>query len=263
MCAVLESHVDVSNVFDTCRKVCRGWKWTSNGSLCSKGTRIILGWNDDIVDVMIMAESNQVMHCQVITRTDNKTLFCSFVYADNYYVDRHALWYNLTGHANLMRDKQWVLLGDFNVALNLEDHSCGGYEPNIAMREFKECVQTMEVMDVNATGLHFTWNQKPKGFNGVLKKIDRIMCNIPFNDSFPGSVSIFQPYRISDHSPCVLRIPKVCKPKPKPFKFYNFLVYKEGFRSMVDTGWKINVNGCCNTPKISSQRNKGPGRVTS
>ncbi|GJU98999.1 sodium/hydrogen exchanger 6 [Tanacetum coccineum] len=181
---------------------------------------------------------------KIITRTDNKTLFCSFVYADNYYVDRHALWYNLAGHANLMRDKQWVLLGDFNAALNLEDHSCGGYEANIAMREFKECVRTMEVMDVNATGLYFTWNKKHKGFNGVLKKINRIMCNIPFNDSFSGSVSIFQPYRISDHSPCVLRIPKVCKPKPKPFKFYNFLVYKEGFRSVVDTRWKINVNGC-------------------
>ncbi|GKB78613.1 hypothetical protein Tco_0945508 [Tanacetum coccineum] len=100
----------------------------------------------------------------------------------------------------------------------------------------------MEVMDVNAIGLHFTWNQKPKGSNGVLKKIDWIMCNIPFNDSFPGSFAIFQPYCISDHSPCVLRIPKVCKPKSKPFKFYNFLVYKEGFHSVVDIGWKMNVN---------------------
>nr|GEV20434.1 hypothetical protein [Tanacetum cinerariifolium] len=108
---VLESHVDVSNVFDTCRKV--------------------------------------------ISRTDNKPLFCSFVYVDNYYVDRRALWYNLAGHSILMRDKPWALLGDFNTGLNLEDHSSGGYEPNIAMRS-----------------------------NGILKKIDRIMCNIPFNDSF-------------------------------------------------------------------------------
>nr|GEU44599.1 hypothetical protein [Tanacetum cinerariifolium] len=132
--------------------VCRGWKWTSNGSLCSKGTRIILGWNEDIVDVMIMAQTNQD---------------------------------NLAGQAYRMGDKPWVLLGDFNATLNLEDHLCGSCEPSIAMREFKECVQKMEVMDVNSTGLHFTWNQKPKGSNGVLKKIDRIMCNIPFNDFFP------------------------------------------------------------------------------
>ncbi|GJS23740.1 uncharacterized protein Tco_0452372 [Tanacetum coccineum] len=99
-------------------------------------------------------------------------------------------------------------------------------------------------MDVNATGLHFTWNQKPKGDHGTLKKIDRIMSNVPFIDEFPGSFAIFQPYRISDHTPCVLRIPKVCKLKPKPFKFSNFLVHKERFRDVVANGWNLNINGC-------------------
>nr|GEV67110.1 RNA-directed DNA polymerase, eukaryota, reverse transcriptase zinc-binding domain protein [Tanacetum cinerariifolium] len=66
--------------------------------------------------------------------------------------------------------------------LNLEDHSCGGYAPNIAMKDFKECVNLMEVMDVNATGLHFIWNEKPHGEDGILKKIDRVMSNIKFLD---------------------------------------------------------------------------------
>ncbi|GJX91611.1 putative reverse transcriptase domain-containing protein [Tanacetum coccineum] len=143
------------------------WKWTSSGGLCTKGTRIILGWNDDNVDIMIMAQTNQVMHCQINTRGDNRTIFCSFIYADNYYVDRRALWNNLAAHGSFMQDKPWVLLGDFNAALNLEDHSCGGYEPNISMREFKECVLT---------------NLK-------------IMSNVPFIDEFPGSFAIFQPFR--------------------------------------------------------------------
>ncbi|PWA89964.1 reverse transcriptase domain, Reverse transcriptase zinc-binding domain protein [Artemisia annua] len=59
-----------------------------------------------------------------------------------------------------------------------------------------------------------------------------------------GSFAIFQPYRISDHSPCILRVPHVTKPKPKPFKFSNFLVYKEGFLDTVTSGWNQNVNGC-------------------
>ncbi|GJV21152.1 uncharacterized protein Tco_1370172 [Tanacetum coccineum] len=211
ICAILESHVDVAVVYDTCKKVCHRWKWTSNGSLCPKGSQIILGWNDDIVDVMIMAQTNQVMHVQINIRADNKALFCSFIYADNYYVDRRALWNNLDAHALHMRDKPWVLLGDFNVALNLEGHSCGGYEPNIAMQEFKECVQKIEVMDVNVTGLHFTWNQKPKGSNGILKKIDRIMCNLPFTNDFP-----------------VLSL-------------YFSLI---GFHDVVESSWSLNVTGC-------------------
>ncbi|GKF07350.1 sodium/hydrogen exchanger 6, partial [Tanacetum coccineum] len=110
------------------------------------------------------------MHVQVNTCADHKTLFCSFVYADNYHIDRRELWSNLVGHAGLMRNRPWVLLGDFNAALILEDHSAGGYEPNAAMCEFKECVQTMEVF-----------------------------CYFP-------AFAIFQPYCISDHSTCVLPI---------------------------------------------------------
>ncbi|GKA63930.1 sodium/hydrogen exchanger 6 [Tanacetum coccineum] len=181
------------------------------------------------------------MHVQENVRADSKTLFCSFVYADNYYVDRRALWSNLGAHADLMRNKPWVLLRDFNVALNLLDHSCGGYEPNIAMREFKDCVQSMEVMDVNSTDLNFIWNQKPRGSNGILKKIDRIMDNLKFNDDFLRSFAIFQPNCISNHSPCVLCMPKVSR--LKHFKLFNFLVHKEGFHSMVEDGWNLNVDG--------------------
>ncbi|GJX88338.1 sodium/hydrogen exchanger 6 [Tanacetum coccineum] len=159
---------------------------------------------------------------KVNTCADHKTLFCSFVYADNYYIDRHVLWSNLVGHAGLMRNRPSVLLGDFNTAFNLEDHSAGGYEPNAAMREFKDCVQAMEVGDVNSTGLYFTWNQKPKVSNGILKKIDRIMGNLQFNDAFLGSFAIFQPYRILDHLPCVL----------------------EAFREILETGWSVNLEGC-------------------
>ncbi|GJY36059.1 putative reverse transcriptase domain-containing protein [Tanacetum coccineum] len=223
VCAILESHVDVAAVYDTCKKVYMRWKWTSYGSICPKGSRIILGWNDDLVDVMTMAQTNQVMHLQVNTRGDNKTLFCSFVYANNYYMDHRELSHNLVGHAGLMRNRPWVLMGDFNAALNLEDHSSGGYKPNVAMRDFKKCVQAMEVSDVNCTGLHFTWNQKPKGSNGILKKIDKIMSNLQFNDDFLRSFAIFQPYRISNHSPCVLRIPT------------------EGFRKVVESGWNVNI----------------------
>nr|GEX10433.1 reverse transcriptase domain, reverse transcriptase zinc-binding domain protein [Tanacetum cinerariifolium] len=146
------SNIASSNLFaalgvddDKEEEVCSRWKWTSNRSLCSKGSRIILGRNDDLVGVMIMAQTNQVMHVKVNTCADHKTMFCSFVYADNYYIDRHVLWSNLVGHAKLIRNRSWVLLGDFNAALNLEDHLASGYESNAAMREFKECVQPMEI----------------------------------------------------------------------------------------------------------------------
>ncbi|GJX66944.1 putative reverse transcriptase domain, reverse transcriptase zinc-binding domain protein [Tanacetum coccineum] len=95
ICAILESHVEVSSLANVCSKVFQTWEWTSNG--------------------------------------------------------------------------------DFNVALNMEDVSSDSFSMNSAMNDFKECVANIEVLDVNCSGLHYTWNQKPKGRNGILKKLDRIM----------------------------------------------------------------------------------------
>ncbi|GJU05521.1 putative reverse transcriptase domain-containing protein [Tanacetum coccineum] len=71
--------------------------------------------------------------------------------------------------------------------LNLDDKAASSSSIDIAMRDFQECVEDIEVTVVNSSGLRYTWNQKPKGADGILKKIDRIMANMEFNDIFsPG-----------------------------------------------------------------------------
>ncbi|GKB82679.1 hypothetical protein Tco_0949574 [Tanacetum coccineum] len=98
-------------------------------------------------------------------------------------------------------------------------------------------------MDINSSGLHFKWNQKPKGGSGLLKKLDRIMGNTEFIDAFPGAYALFQPYIISDHSPAVLNILNLPFNKPKPFKIFNFLAHKSQFRELVSSVWNVNVDG--------------------
>ncbi|GJT01425.1 zinc knuckle CX2CX4HX4C containing protein [Tanacetum coccineum] len=157
--------------------------------------------------------------------------------------ERRHLWSDLGMHKYVVRGFPWVLMGDFNVALNLEDSFSGSSTLNSAMYDFKACVNKIEVMDINATGLHFTWNQKPKGGGGVLKKLDRIMGNIDFIDTFPGAYAIFQPYRILDHSPAVLKLPTLTSPKPKPFKFFNFLAFKTRFIEVMESHWNTQIDG--------------------
>ncbi|GJX20498.1 protein LAZ1 [Tanacetum coccineum] len=89
--------------------------------------------------------------------------------------ERRHLWSDLGMYKYVVWGFPWVLMGDFNVALNLEDSFSGSLTLNSAMYDFKACVNKIEVMDINATGLHFTWNQKPKGGGGVIKKLDQII----------------------------------------------------------------------------------------
>lgn len=48
----------------------------------------------------------------------------------------------------------------------------------------------------------------------MLKKIDCVLENLDFYDLLVGSNILFQPYRISDHSPAILRIARISNFKP-------------------------------------------------
>ncbi|GKB20225.1 trichome birefringence-like protein 3, partial [Tanacetum coccineum] len=216
---------------------------TSNGGLCSHGCQIIMGWNMDIAQVMVIAQSTQALHVKIVHKASNKPIFYSFIYAGNMQAKRRVLWRDLGVHKHVVRGFPWILMGDFNVALNMEDTYSGSSSMNSAMYEFKDCVFEIEVMDVTSSGIHYTWTQKPKGGGGVLRKLDHIMSNEEFIDTFPGAYGWFQPYRISDHSPAVLKIPTLTASKPKPFKFYNFLAFKSNFLELVDSNWTRHVDG--------------------
>ncbi|GKB90550.1 reverse transcriptase zinc-binding domain-containing protein [Tanacetum coccineum] len=170
-------------------------------------------------------------------------LFLVGTWTFNYPSTRRTLWSDLEIHKLVTRGVPWTLMGDFNVALTLEDYSSSSSKLSSAIRDFKECVYNIEVMDVNSSGLQFTWNPKPKGEGGLMKKLDRIMGNTEFIDAFLGSYELFQPYRISDHSPAVLHIPNLPCCKPKPFKFFNFLAHKRQFKELVSNAWNMSVEG--------------------
>lgn len=129
-----------------------------------------MGWDPNVVDVMLISMTGQVIHAQVILKDDNKVIFCSFVYAHNSFIQRRILWQNLGLHKAFVHDRPWCILGDFNVALHLDDRFMGSSNIDIAMCEFSECVDSIELNDVKSVGMHFTWNQKPSGGDGLLKK---------------------------------------------------------------------------------------------
>nr|GEX99632.1 hypothetical protein [Tanacetum cinerariifolium] len=152
LCAILESHVANSNL---------------------QGSGIILGWNPNIVKVVVILYDAQVMHVCVYFKDDKKELIFSFVYAYNQYMQRRDLWRNLTTHKAYFQNRPWCILGDFNVSLSVDDKSTGTSYIDTSMRDFQECINDLKLLNVNCTGLRFTWNQKPKGGDGILKKIDQ------------------------------------------------------------------------------------------
>ncbi|GKC31529.1 hypothetical protein Tco_1038823 [Tanacetum coccineum] len=51
------------------------WKWASNSRFCTKGSRILIGWNDNVVDVVVFSCTSQAIHTQVMLKSCFVLLF--------------------------------------------------------------------------------------------------------------------------------------------------------------------------------------------
>ncbi|XP_071699645.1 uncharacterized protein [Rutidosis leptorrhynchoides] len=174
---------------------------TSNTSCCRSGTRIIIDWDPCVVQLMVISMSDQVVHCLVHSANNDCKFYISFVCANNAYIIRRVLWNDLEKHKNCIGAFLWVIMGDFNVSLDVEESSAESSRCTLAMREFRDCVDSINIVDINHSGFQFTWNQRPNSNTGILKKIDRVMANDHFISNFTNSYVIFHPYGISDHCP--------------------------------------------------------------
>ncbi|GJY93720.1 retrovirus-related pol polyprotein from transposon TNT 1-94 [Tanacetum coccineum] len=65
----------------------------------------------------------------------------------NRYVERRKLWNELGSHKHMVRRLPWILIGDFNVALNMEDYHSGSSSISLEMIEFKDFVSNIEVLE--------------------------------------------------------------------------------------------------------------------
>nr|GEY65926.1 hypothetical protein [Tanacetum cinerariifolium] len=169
--------------------------------------------------------------------------FFSFVYAAIHTVDRRSLWKSLHKHKLTVKDKLWVILGDFNAFLDTAERSFGRSKVATTMNDFRDCVSQIEVEYIAKSGLRFKWNKKSGVVRGLLKKLDRFLGNSSFEASFPTSYTLFLPFMLSDHTLAVFVIPEVVKSKPRPFKFHNYLSSKDEFIPIVRNIWSNKVNG--------------------
>ncbi|GJY45431.1 RNA-directed DNA polymerase, eukaryota, reverse transcriptase zinc-binding domain protein [Tanacetum coccineum] len=163
-------------------------------------------------DAVNMLRGEKLQFCAFIeTHLKTKSIkkfFYNIIYASNNGIERRSLWKDLEGHKYFVGQQPWVLIGDFNVTLNVEEHSAGMSHRNIDMQEFHDVVNKLEIKDICTTH------------------------------------GIFLPYGISDHSSAVLIIQKGYLRKNNAFRFSNFTAGKKEFIDTVKNVWKHDVHGC-------------------
>jgi len=169
--------------------------------------------------------------------------FCSFVYASNFMEERKELWNDLRDHSDspIIRSKPWIIFGDFNEILDMEEHSNSRENPvtTTGMRDFQMAVNHCSITDLAYHGPLFTWSNKREN-DLIAKKLDRVLVNDVWLQSFPRSYSVFEAGGCSDHLRCRINLNvgagAVVKGK-RPFKFVNVITEMEHFIPTVESYW--------------------------
>ncbi|GJW18232.1 RNA-directed DNA polymerase, eukaryota, reverse transcriptase zinc-binding domain protein [Tanacetum coccineum] len=223
--SVIETHVKAPKLSKVYERVFGQWDWVSNIDQCNGGCRITVGWNNDEVNVLVVHST-------------------SFIYAANAGMERRILWNDLQLAKCITNGLPWVIMGDFNVTLKLEEHSASSSVISCDMQDFIDCVNLIEVEDVCMTSMYYTWIKSPSNpSTSILKKLDRIMANEEFISKYNQAFVVFHPFMISDHSHVVLTISNSISKKKKSFKIANFVADKKEFMDLVENHWHEEVEG--------------------
>ncbi|VFQ68928.1 unnamed protein product [Cuscuta campestris] len=149
-------------------------------------------------------------------------------------VERRQLWEDLI--SNAIYDHIWIVGGDFNTILSVDEHK-GSTSPNLAdIREFKDCLEAIPLLNTHTTGGTYTWDGV-RSRGRVWRRLDRALANEKaltfFNDIFSHMCS----KTTSDHKPIVLQCAMESFKRAKPFRFQNFWVNHSTFLKVVNDHW--------------------------
>ncbi|XP_015169932.1 uncharacterized protein [Solanum tuberosum] len=131
-------------------------------------------------------------------------------------------------------NEPWLIMGDFNSILEQEDRIVGSQVQDAETKDFKECVNDSNLVELQIGGRNFTWT------NGhVYSRIDKAIVNAEWVNKMATQQVIAMEPLFSDHSPLGLIMEEKRGTRKRPFRFYNCIGKHPEFRDRVKDGWQI------------------------
>ncbi|WJX67493.1 hypothetical protein P8452_51955 [Trifolium repens] len=194
---------------------------------------IWLLWKDTGYDVVVVKSTKQILHIRFNQRNGGDCWELSCVYGSPRGTERVKLWDDLREIAYQISNP-WLLMGDFNVYLDIADKQGGGEINFNSMWKFQDCVQQCNLLDLGFHGPRFTWEGR-----GIKERLDRALCNCDWQVKFPDCNVTHLPALKSDHRPILLKLSQLPNhPKHKPFRFMANWLSDATFERVVQDSWR-------------------------
>ncbi|KAL0449242.1 UNVERIFIED_CONTAM: LINE-1 retrotransposable element O protein [Sesamum latifolium] len=89
--------------------------------------------------------------------------------------ERRALWQSLTQLADSIDEDPWLVMGDFNIIVDLSEVSGASGDIRVSMEEFQECITATGLITLPMQGQLFTWHNCSNDSHSLWKRLDRMM----------------------------------------------------------------------------------------
>ncbi|KAK2423798.1 hypothetical protein QL285_034226 [Trifolium repens] len=151
---------------------------------------------------------------------------------------KRNLWHKLISCKRGLGDGRWCIVGDFNAVTCMEERVgsvlTDGRTTTTEVREFRNFVEELELVDLPLLGRRFTWYHAS---GKTMSRIDRMLISDEWVLKW-GLVTLWVlPRDVSDHCPLVLNYSQDDW-GPKPFRFNNYWLEHKKFKEVVEACWE-------------------------
>ncbi|KAK4384456.1 putative ribonuclease H protein [Sesamum angolense] len=130
---------------------------------------------------------------------------------------------------------------------------CGrAADTRASMLEFRNCIRDTGLVQIPVTGCPYTWHNCSEGMRSLWKRLDRMLVNTAWLDTWPDSSYICALLSTSDHSPLILSGMNR-NDEHATFRFDNYLTHLPGFFSSVEEIWKHRIAGTAMYETVSGK----------
>ncbi|KAJ6404519.1 hypothetical protein OIU84_012653 [Salix udensis] len=196
------------------------WRVTSNVTN-NEATRIIVGWDPKVYDVVNLHVSSQWITCRVHSISYGFGVIISFFMGKCAFRETGdvGVYYGARG---CNKSQPWVLMGDFNATIQSSDSKGGDSTWSRQKQEFGQCLHQAELHLVPYRGIKYTYHNGQNNENMILKRLNWIIGNTTFAKKWLKALAHFLLRSISDHNSMMLNLRQGHFHSKPNFKFLNF-----------------------------------------
>jgi exonuclease III len=184
-------------------------------------------------------------HIDVDIRREDGTMWrMTGVYGESHGDRKPETWRLLRTLKQQHQDgRPWLCLGDFNEILSNSEKAGGLARPQVCMDNFRNALQTCELVDLGFEGDLYTWrNHSRDAEKYICERLDRATASIEWYAMFSNfKVVHCEPYH-SDHRPVIVYLDDGALPIGRyvkgPFRFEARWLQEEGCDEIIEKAWK-------------------------